>query len=382
MSNEFFKKMVTKFGDKDTSFASDIPDSVVANSFIDTGSFSLNAILAASLYGGVSSRLVTCFAGIESVGKTFFVLGIVRAFLAANPQSGAIFYDSEGGVTKELFKARGIDPSQIVIVRKFTIQDFRTHALMVLTEYAKVDRKKRPPMMMVLDSLGMLATSKEMEDAKKGSEKKDMTRQQVIRSAFRTLTGIAAQEDVPIVLTNHVYQVIGSFIPMTEMSGGGGVKYAASQILYLSKRQDKEEGKAVSGSIIKVKMVKSRISREKTQVETRIRYDGGLDRYYGLLTMGVDAGLFEQIGAKETARFKPLFGPEAEREAAEIAAKKKKDKVNDKSYFITANEIYKEPLKYFTPDVMSMLELYVKKHFNYGLNTEEETELISVDEDE
>ena len=371
MSNEFFSKIVSSMKDKDTVIVSNIPDTLMSERFVDTGSYVLNALFSTSIYGGVSSSKVTAFAGIESVGKTFFVLGIVRTFLKANKNAGVIFYDSEGGTTKELIKSRGIDASRVVLVKKYTVQDFKTHSLNVLESYLKTPKDKRPPMMMILDSLGQLSTSKELKDSIEGKEIKDMTRPGVIKGAFRTLQGKLESAGVPMLVTNHVYAVIGSFVKMNEMGGGGALKYTASQIIYLSKKQDKE-GNEVVGNIIKAKMQKSRISREKTVVETRISYDGGLDKYYGLIPFALEVGVFESVAGK----YRIMVGPEAINKSSEKKGKKKKEEEK----LVDESEIYGNPKKYFTKEVLDLIELYAKKHFSYGVMMADEENTIMVDE--
>lgn len=371
MSNEFFSKIVSSMKDKDTVIVSNIPDTLMSERFVDTGSYVLNALFSTSIYGGVSSSKVTAFAGIESVGKTFFVLGIVRTFLKANKNAGVIFYDSEGGTTKELIKSRGIDASRVVLVKKYTVQDFKTHSLNVLESYLKTPKDKRPPMMMILDSLGQLSTSKELKDSIEGKEIKDMTRPKVIKGAFRTLQGKLESAGVPMLVTNHVYAVIGSFVKMNEMGGGGALKYTASQIIYLSKKQDKE-GNEVVGNIIKAKMQKSRISREKTVVETRISYDGGLDKYYGLIPFALEVGVFESVAGK----YRIMVGPEAINKSSEKKGKKKKEEEK----LVDESEIYGNPKKYFTKEVLDLIELYAKKHFSYGVMMADEENTIMVDE--
>ena len=115
--------------------------------------------------------------------------------------------------------------------------------------------------MFVLDSLGMLSTTKEMEDTAEGKETRDMTRSQIVKSAFRVLTLKLGQANVPMIMTNHTYDVIGSMFPQKEMGGGSGLKYAASSIVYLGKKKEKD-GAEVVGNIVHCKNYKSRITKE------------------------------------------------------------------------------------------------------------------------
>ena len=155
-------------------------------------------------------------------------------------------------------------------------------------------------MMMVLDSLGMLSTEKEITDALADKQVRDMTKSQLVKGAFRMLTLKLGQAKVPLIVTNHTYDVIGSYVPTKEMGGGSGLKYAASTIIYLSKKE--KDGKDVIGNIIKAKTAKSRLSKENQQVNVRLFYDErGLDRHYGLLELGELGGLWKNvIGRYET----------------------------------------------------------------------------------
>ena len=140
----------------------------------------------------------------------------------------------------------------------------------------------RKPLFLCLDSLGMLSTTKEMEDTADGKETRDMSRAQVLKAAFRVLTLKLGRAKVPLLVTNHTYDVIGSMFPTKEMGGGSGLKYAASTIVYLSKRKEKD-GTEVVGNIIHCKNHKSRLTVENKIVDVRLTYDKGLDRYLSLI---------------------------------------------------------------------------------------------------
>ena len=158
------------------------------SSFIDTGSYVLNALLSGNLYGGLPANKITAFAGESATGKTFFVLGCCRQFLADNPSGGVIFFESESAISSDMIESRGIDTSRMVIFPVATVQEFRTQAVKIIDKYLETPEDKRPPMMMCLDSLGMLSTSKEVEDTAEGKDVRDMTKSQLIKGAFRVLT--------------------------------------------------------------------------------------------------------------------------------------------------------------------------------------------------
>lgn len=260
MSN-FFTDLVEQLKDDDTKILSDGGASAEFSGSIDTGSYALNALLSGSIYGGVPNNKVTAFAGESSTGKTFFVLGIIKQFLDANPESGVIYFDTEAAVTKSMMDSRGVDTKRVVISEPDTIQKFRHTALQIIEKYSAQKESARKPMMMVLDSLGQLSSTKEMEDTSEGKETRDMTKSQILKATFRVLNLKLAKIGVPLLVTNHVYDVVGAYIPMKEMSGGSGLKYTASTIVYLSKKKDKD-GTEVIGNIVKAKLHKSRLTKE------------------------------------------------------------------------------------------------------------------------
>ena len=274
----FLKDIVKEI---DNEYASVVADGVAAgdtSGFIDTGSLILNGLVSGSILGGVPGNKITAIAGESSTGKTFFCLGLVQSFLESNPDAGVIYFESEAAISRELIENRGIDSSRMILVPVNTVQEFRTQSIKILDKY--LEQKEQQPMLMVLDSLGMLSTSKEMEDTEAGKETRDMTRAQVVKSIFRVLTLKLGKANVPLIVTNHTYDVVGAYVPTKEMGGGSGLKYAASSIIYLSKSKEKD-GKEVVGNIIKAKLAKSRNAKENSQVSVRLFYDErGLDKYY------------------------------------------------------------------------------------------------------
>ena len=305
--------------------------------YIDTGSYIFNALVSGSIYGGVPSNKITAIAGESSTGKTFFCLGIVQHFLDSNPDAGVIYFESESAISKQMIVDRGIAADRMMIVPVSTIEEFRTQSCRILDKYMEQDAADRKPMMFVLDSLGMLSTEKEIADIGDGKQVRDMTKSQLIKGAFRVLTLKLGKADVPMLVTNHTYDVIGSYVPMKEMGGGSGLKYASSTIIYLSKKKEKD-GKEVIGNIIKCKAAKSRLTKENSEVETRLYYDRGLDRYYGLLELGEKHGIFQRVGN----RIK--FGESS----------------------VYPKSILADPTKYFTEEVMQQLDEAAAKEFRYG----------------
>ena len=270
--------------------------------------------------------------------NTFFSLAVVKNFLDNNPTGYCLYFDTEAAITRSLLEGRGIDTTRVVVINVVTVEEFRGTALKAVDMYMKKAEGDRNPCMFVLDSLGMLSTSKEINDALNDKEVRDMTKSQLIKGAFRMITLKLGQAKIPMIVTNHTYDVIGAYVPTKEMGGGSGLKYAASSIIYLSKKKEKD-GTDVIGNIIKCKTQKSRLSKENQQVEVRLYYDErGLDRYYGLLELGEEVGMWKNVAGRYEINGKKIYG----------------------------KEILKNPDQYFTEEVMQQLDAAAKQQFSYG----------------
>jgi len=228
MSN-FLKDIIKETGNEYATIVADGVDTNDITSFIDTGSYAFNALLSGSIYGGMPGNKITAIAGEAATGKTFFALGICKHFLDKNKDAGVIYFESESAISKEMIQSRGVDGTRMVVVPVSTVQEFRTQSLKILDKYIEQPEKDRKPIIFVLDSLGMLSTTKEMEDTAAGKETRDMTRSQIVKSTFRVLTLKLGKANVPMIMTNHTYDVIGSMFPQKEM--GGGCLVAGTNIL-------------------------------------------------------------------------------------------------------------------------------------------------------
>ena len=332
---DFLKEIVKEIGNDFTQLASDIDET---ETYVDTGSYIFNGLISGSIFGGVSNNKITAIAGESSTGKTFFSLAVVKNFLDSNPDGYCLYFDTEAAVNKSLLASRGIDLDSLVVVNVVTIEEFRTRALKAVDIYLKTDTEDRKPCMFVLDSLGMLSTEKEIRDALDDKQVRDMTKSQLVKGAFRMLTLKLGQANIPLIVTNHTYDVIGSYIPTKEMGGGSGLKYAASTIIYLSRKKEKD-GKEVVGNIIKAKTAKSRLSKENKEVQVRLYFDDrGLDRYYGLLELGEIGGIWKNVAGRYEINGKKVYG----------------------------KQILANPDEYFTPEVMQALDEIAQKEFSYG----------------
>ena len=332
---DFLKEIVKEIGNDFTQLASDIDET---ETYVDTGSYIFNGLISGSIFGGVSNNKITAIAGESSTGKTFFSLAVVKNFLDSNPDGYCLYFDTEAAVNKSLLTSRGIDLDRLVVVNVVTIEEFRTKALKAVDIYLKTNIEDRKPCMFVLDSLGMLSTEKEIRDALDDKQVRDMTKSQLVKGAFRMLTLKLGQANIPLIVTNHTYDVIGSYIPTKEMGGGSGLKYAASTIIYLSRKKEKD-GKEVIGNIIKAKTAKSRLSKENKEVQVRLYYDErGLDKYYGLLELGEIGGIWKNVAGRYEINGKKVYG----------------------------KQILANPEEYFTPEVMQALDEIAQKEFSYG----------------
>ena len=326
---------------------------VDVSQYIDTGSYVFNALLSGSIYGGLPANKITAIAGESATGKTFFTLGIVKHFLDMNPTGGCIYFESESALTSEMLKERGIDTTRVYHMPVATVEEFRHQAVKILEKHCEMDELERPPLMMCLDSLGMLSTTKEMADISDDTGKKDMTKAQVIKGAFRVLTLMLAKVNVPFIVTNHVYDQIGTMYTTKVMGGGSAMQYAASSIVFLSKRKEKD-GTEVIGNIIHCKMNKSRLTKENKMVDVLLTYSEGLSKYYGLVELAEAAGIFKKVSTR-------IELPDGTK--------------------IFSKQILKDPQKYFTEDVLTKIDEYTKVEYTYGRTEEDAGDDTSGDQE-
>lgn len=336
--NNFLQEIVKE---SKNEFAGVVADGVEAgdvSTFVDTGSYIFNALLSGSLYGGLPANKITAIAGESATGKTFFALGLCKHFLETDPNAGVVYFETESALTKDMIEERGIDGQRMVMMPVTTVQEFRTQAIRIIDKYLEQKEEDRQPLMFVLDSLGMLSTTKEIEDTADGKETRDMTRSQLVKAAFRVLTLKLGKAKVPMIVTNHTYDQMGTMFPQKVMGGGSGLQYAASTIVFLSKKKDKE-GTEVVGNIIHCKLNKSRLTKENSMVDVSLKYKGGLSRWYGLLELAEEAGIFKKVATRfELPDGAKMYG----------------------------KQILDEPEKYFTEEVMQKLDAFAKEKFSYG----------------
>ena len=348
--SDYFDELIGITGNQ---YASKVSDGMLGsvNEYIDTGSYILNALISGSIHKGLPSNKITAFAGESATGKTFFILGLVRQFLADNPSGGVLYFESESALTPEMIEERDIDTKRFVQLPVSTIQEFAQQASRVVD--AHIEKGEGSPLLLCLDSLGMLSTAKEVGDITEGADKVDMTKARIVKGTFRVLTLKLAKAGIPLLVTNHTYKQVGAMFPQDIMGGGSGLQYAASNIVFLSKKKEKD-GTDVIGNIIHCKNFKSRLAKENKKVDVLLSYDEGLNRYYGLLELAEKYEIFKKV----STRYELPDGTK-----------------------LYAKQILKDPKKYFTQDIMNSLDEAAKKEFSYGSGTEEIEETLEAGEE-
>lgn len=338
--SSIFASLLKGAGNEFASFASEGIAAGDVTKFYDTGSYTFNAVLSGSIYGGLANNGITAFAGEKGTGKSFYALAVAKRFLEENPEAGVFYFETESAITTESLENRGIDLSRFAVVPVGTVEEFRHQALKIIEGYDKAGQEV-PPMLFILDSLGGLSTQKEIEDMSDGKNTRDMTRAQLIRGAFRVLTLKLGKVSVPMIVTNHIYEVVGSYVPTKKMGGGSGLDYASSTTIFLSTKKAKDEKtKKVTGAIITAYVEKGRLTKKDIKVETYLDYADGLDRYYGLLDLATSFGIVKKVQGKGC-----VF-PDGTSASEE--------------------KIEKDPEKYFTKDVLDAIDIECQKHFKYG----------------
>jgi len=250
---------------------------------IPTDTPALNVALSGKLDGGLTPGL-TFLAGPSRHFKSMFGLIMVKAYMDKYPDAVCLFVDSEFGITPEYISSVGVDVERILHIPIEHIEQLKFDIVKRLEEIKRGDK-----VIVFIDSIGNLASKKEVEDAMDGKSVADMTRAKQIKSLFRIVTPHFTTKDIPCVVVNHTYQEQALY-PKTIMSGGTGPMYSANQVFIIGRRQEKT-GKDVTGYEFVINVEKSRFVREKSKIPITVRFDGGLSKWSGLLDMALDAKL-------------------------------------------------------------------------------------------
>ena len=317
-------------------------------SYIDTGSYLFNAQISRSIFNGIPANRIVIFAGPPSAGKTYLTLTVLKSFLLNHPENVVLYYDTENAIETRQLKSMDIATDRFYHIPIKTLEDFKLQSSTILSEIrkdreSKKDNESSGNVYIVLDSLGMAASSKEIEDSLDGKNKADMgVRGKLIRSIFRILTLELGLLQIPMICTTHTYESLTPYKP-TGLSGGLGPQFSGSIVIELTVKKDYNKlTKNVNGIIITSNLRKSRLSKQNTKVQLKLSYGGGLDKYYGLVDFCLDHGIFKKDGRKI------LIG-------------------NDRVY---KEEIEKEPTKFFTDDILNQIDQITQEYFDYGFDSD------------
>ena len=249
---------------------------------IQTSVPALNVALSGKLDGGLTPGL-TVFAGPSKHFKTAFAMMLVKSFLDKYDDGIVLFYDSEFGAPQSYFENFGIDTGKVVHTPITDIEQLKHDIMKQVNELERKDR-----VMIVVDSVGNLASKKEVDDALDGKSVADMTRAKQMKSLFRMITPHLTIKDIPMVVVNHTYMEIGMF-PKAIVSGGTGIYYSADNIFIIGRQQEKQGTEVVGYNFI-INVEKSRYVREKSKIPIEVTFEGGISKWSGLLDMALESG--------------------------------------------------------------------------------------------
>ena len=283
--------------------------------WIPTGNYLLNAQISGSLFGGVPNTRSFGVMGDPGTGKSFFCLNVVRE--AQKIGYHVIYCDTEGAIDKSSAIKFGIDSTNIRYQPIQTVSQFQTFVSNVLDLVKKAKAKgDNPKILIVLDSLGMLSTDKELADAMKGHNAADMgAKAKELRKLFRVITLDLTAAKIPLICTNHVYAG-GGYLPTKESSGGDGPIFAMSVVAFLSTAQLKDGAGTKTGIICTSTLKKSRFTIPE-QIKFHISFSHGMNPYVGLQdyvsweACGIERGKFEEVKNAETGKKESIFKPNA-----------------------------------------------------------------------
>ena len=243
----------------------------------------VNIAFCGSLKGGLLPGL-TVVAGESKSFKTLLGLYCMKAYLQKYPEGVAILYDSEYGITPEYLESYNIDTNRVIHVPIEDVEQLKFDATKRLNEIEKGDK-----VFIMIDSVGNLASRKEVEDAENEKSVADMSRAKQLKSLFRIVTPKLTGKDIPMIAVNHTYKEIGLF-PKNVVSGGTGIYYSANQIFIISKAQEKE-GTDLAGFKFTINIEKSRYVKEKAKLPFKVLYDSGIQKWSSLMDLAIEAGM-------------------------------------------------------------------------------------------
>jgi RecA/RadA recombinase len=242
----------------------------------------INVALSGRLDGGMTPGL-TVWAGPSKHFKTAFTLLMAKSYMDKYPDAALLFYDSEFGTPQSYFDSFGIDTSRVMHTPITDIEQIKFDVMQQMNELKRGDK-----VIIVVDSIGNLASKKEVDDALDGKSVGDMTRAKQLKSLFRMVTPHLTLKDIPMIVVNHIYMEQGMF-PKAIVSGGTGIYYSAQNIYIVGRQQDKDGTDLIGYNFI-INVEKSRYVREKSKIPITVSFDGGISTWSGLLDMAIESG--------------------------------------------------------------------------------------------
>jgi len=277
----------------------------------------INIALSGRIDGGLTPGL-TMWAGPSKHFKTAFSLLMAKSYLDKYPDAALLFYDSEFGTPQSYFDSFGIDAKRVLHTPLTNIEQLKFD---IMTQLDSIERGDH--LIIIIDSIGNLASKKEVEDALEGKSVADMSRAKQIKSLFRMVTPHLSLKDIPMVVVNHTYKTMELYAK-DVVGGGTGSYYAADNIFILGRQQEKDGQELVGYNFI-INVEKSRYVREKSKIPITVKHDGGISRWSGLLDMALESGHV----------IKPSNGwySKVDKETGEISDKKVREKDTDTKEF-------------------------------------------------
>jgi len=241
----------------------------------------INVALSGRLDGGITPGL-TMWAGPSKHFKTAFSLLMAKSYMDKYPEAILLFYDSEFGTPVKYFETFGIDMDRVLHTPLTNIEQLKFD---IMQQFENIERGDK--LMVILDSIGNLASKKEVEDALEGKSVADMSRAKQVKSLFRMVTPHLSLKDIPMVVVNHTYMEIGMF-PKAIVGGGTGSYYSADNIFIIGRQQEKEGTEVVGYNFI-INVEKSRYVKEKSKIPVTVSFDGGISKWSGLLDLALES---------------------------------------------------------------------------------------------
>ena len=278
----------------------------------------VNIALSGKVEGGLTSGL-TILAGPSKHFKSNLALLMASAYLRKYEDAVCLLYDTEFGITPEYLQSMNVDPKRCMHTPIEHVEQLKFDITKQLEQIDKGDK-----VIILIDSVGNLASKKELEDALDGKSVADVSRAKAIKSLFRIITPYLTTRDIPLVAVNHTYKEIGMF-PKDIMSGGSGIYYSANQILFMGRQQEKD-GTEISGYNFMMGVEKSRFVREKTRLPLSISWEGGINKWSGLLDIGLELGWITKPSVGWFEGTNPNTG--------EVFLKKRRAETNSSEYWL------------------------------------------------